>query len=134
MLTIPRPSNHQIFREIRFLENNFFLEYFFEKTFFSELENPFKIRSLAANRTSLRQKLTEISILLRRPFWRVFWPPNFYSLDYWYENRHKYGLNNSTNSGIRIIIVTQIYLKWKIINWKFWKFHKLFFLPMKKCL
>ena len=134
MFTIPRPSNRQKFREIWFFENIFFQEYFFWKTFFFKFENPFKMRSLAANRTSLRRKLTEISILLRRPFWRVFWPPNFYSLDYWCEIRHKYGLYNSTNSGIRIIIVTLIYLKWKIINWKFWKFHKIFFLPMKKCL
>ena len=134
MFTIPRPTNHQKFREIQFLENNFFREYFFGKTFFPEFENTLKMRSLAANRTSLRQKMTEISILMRRPFWRVFWPPIFYYFSYCYKIWCKYGPNNSTNASIKTIVITQRYLKWKIFIWKFWKIYKIFFWPMKELL
>ena len=122
MFTIPRPFNHQIFGEIRFLENIFFLEYFFGKTFFSEFENTLKMRRLAANRTSLRQKLTEISILLRSPIWRLFWPPNCYSLDYWYEIWHKYAQLYSTTLSERITILSRkTFLKY-FFKWKFCTF------------
>ena len=134
MFTIPRPLNHKTFIEIQFLENNFFPEYFFGKTFFQEFENTLKMRSLAANRTSLRQKMTEISILMSRPFWRVFWPPIFNYLSYWYKIWCKYGPNNFTNASIKTIVITRRYLKWKIFIWKFWKIYKIFFWPMKELM